>query len=638
MATLALARPRPIFCVTEHAYRDVSTAQAVSAGRFTHLGVTRALGLPPDWMAADLPEDKEWRIEWSKFYYGLDLAHAFSVSREIRFLHAWEQLVDSWTRQVPADFDRSDVIGRRIQNWIYAWNRFADADAFSGFSDPTRAERLVFSIGEQVRHLRGHLTAERNHRTFELYALLVAGLALPELDPRGELVDFAIDELNRNLLMDVRADGVHREASTHYHMVALRTFLGARENARRFGRAFPDSYDRRLEAACDFALHVHRPDGSIPAFSDSDTGRYQDLLVLAGEILGRPDFVYAGTAGARGVPPTRRCVTFPEGGYSVTRSGWGTHGTAFTDERFLLFDHGPLGDGGHGHYDLLSIEASAHGEPLIMDPGRYTYSDAPPDWRRWFKGTAAHNTVCVDGKDQTPYQRGKPKGAVATARLISHRSAPGFDVIEAEAQSPAYEAVHRRRIVFVNDEYWIVADDLTDTQPHVYDLRFHLAPSAQDRAQLVRSNGGVIVTAPNLTLLVAPGGDATLELGWISPLYGTRYPAPVLSVKRRGCAESFASLIYPGSCGEARVRQTVDGARIVLEAHVQSHGRAVIDTVTLSQEEHEAAAGGSTRQARASWARTDARGRLLACAGVNEGTYFAWSPESGARQGDSNAL
>ena len=52
-------------------------------------------------------------------------------------------------------------------------------------------------------------------------------------------------ELDRNLATDFRPDGVHREASTHYHAIALRSFVGARENARRYGVELPAGFDER---------------------------------------------------------------------------------------------------------------------------------------------------------------------------------------------------------------------------------------------------------------------------------------------------------------------------------------------------------------------------------------------------------
>ncbi|HKR96724.1 MAG TPA: heparinase II/III family protein, partial [Candidatus Angelobacter sp.] len=268
-------RPRPVFCVIEHEYRNRKIAEDVCAGKFTENGITLELGLEPNWLKDGLPHDEEWQIAWIKFYFGLELAAAYSETGEARFQQAWERLVSSWIQQAPADFGPTDAHGRRIQNWIYAWNMFADAAHFSGLAE-SLDEKIIASVAEQTRYLRDHLTAERNHRTLELYALLIVALALPEAaDP--ELLDFAMETFYQNLLTDVRPDGVHREHSTHYHMMVLRSYLGARENLRRFGLSFPPDYDERLERACEFAMHCHRPDGGIPTLSDSDAGNYSDL-------------------------------------------------------------------------------------------------------------------------------------------------------------------------------------------------------------------------------------------------------------------------------------------------------------------------------------------------------------------------
>ncbi len=278
-------RPRPVLCVNEHEHRDRALAEAVAAGRFTHVGETRFLGAEPEWLTADLPADEEWRIEWVKFYYGLDLADAFRATGDRRFLEAWERLVASWIVQVPFDHDPSDVTARRILNWIYAWQRLPEARL---------GEILADSIRDQARHVRATLAPERNHRTLELYALLIAGLALDDADLR----DHAVAELQDNLLTDFLPDGVHREASTHYHMVALRSMVGARANCRRHGVRMTAAFDARLSAACDFARAMRRPDGTIPALSDSDTGDYQPLLALAARLLHRPELARP-AAGAR---------------------------------------------------------------------------------------------------------------------------------------------------------------------------------------------------------------------------------------------------------------------------------------------------------------------------------------------------
>lgn len=537
-------KPRPVFCLIEDLYSNRMVAENACLGRFTHIGVTLEPGTEPDWLNAKLIDDEEWRIEWSKFYYGLDLAAAYAETKDRKFLTAWEKLVLSWIRQVPYNHDVSDVIGRRIQNWIYAWTRFASAPHFDGLT-PGFELQILESLRQQIRHLRAHLNEARNHRTLELYALFVAALALPQIASH-DLLKFAISELHANLLNDVREDGVHCEHSTHYHMLVLRSYVAAFENARRFGVNFPPAYDERLEKACEFAMHFHRPDGQIPALSDSDSGNYADLLAHAARLLNRPDFLYAATVGTQGVAPVRRNVSFLEGGYHIQRSGWGNRETPFRQERFLVFDCGALGDGGHGHYDLLNIEVSAGGQPLIVDPGRYTYAEQTPNLRHWFKGTAAHNTVCVDGKDQTAYYRGKPKGKLPEARFVERWSSPGFDMLCGVARSAEYEAVHTRRIFFLGDEYWIIHDRLRGAQPHRYDLRFHLAAAAWEKTSISICENQTRVCAPGMALVFDAGKVATIEPGWVAPLYGIKHPAPVVSVVSNGAASAdFITLIAP---------------------------------------------------------------------------------------------
>jgi Heparinase II/III-like protein/Heparinase II/III N-terminus len=551
-------RPRSVYCAVEHEHRDLQLAAAVAAGRFTHAGVTLDLGSEPDWLAADLPPDDEWRIDWWKFGYGLDLAHAFATTGDRVYVDAWERLVAGFLDQVPLGADASEVAARRIQHWLYAWNAFADASGFTGFEDAF-VDRLLGGLGAQAAYVRENLAPERNHRTLELYALFLVALALPELDGDGGLLGFACRELHRNLLTDFHADGVHLEASTHYHFVALRSLVGARENARRFGLRLPDGYDALLERACDFALHSLRPDGAIPALSDSDTGRYGELLELAGDLLERDDLRWAGSDGLRGAPPEQTGASFASGGYFFQRSGWGR------DARYLVLDCGPLGDGGHGHYDLLSVEIAADGRPLVVDPGRYTYAEGEPNLRRWFKGTAAHNTVCVDGVDQTPYRRGKPRGPVAEGRLLGRFESAGLDVLVGQAVSPAYDAIHTRRVVFVRREYWIVEDRLEGRELHRFALRWHLSGDADGRVGLV---GPDTLLAPGIALVVAPPHAWQLESGWVAPEYGVRLPAPVVVATAGGDASTtFTTLVAPSSpCRPIpSLRVEVDGDTTTVE-------------------------------------------------------------------------
>jgi uncharacterized heparinase superfamily protein len=523
MIVATTVRPRPDFCVNEHEHRDRALADAVAGGVFTFAGETRKLGLEPDWLDADLPADEEWRIDWVKFYYGLDLADAFRATGDRSYLDAFERLVASFIVQVPADHDDSDVTARRIVNWIYAWQRLPEVLIGAELAD---------SLAEQARHVHEHLSPERNHRTLELYSLLIASLALPAIG----LLDFAVEQLHENLLTDFGPDGVHRERSTHYHLIALRSFVGMRENCRRFNVALPDGFDQGLAQACEFARDCRRPDGTIPALSDADTGDYTELLALAARLLAREDLLRS------------RAGDYADGGYFIQR----------TRDRFLIFDCGPLGDGGHGHYDALSFEAWAGDRPLVMDPGRYTYAEGDPNLRHWFRGTAAHNTVTVDGRDQTPYARSRSSLPSATATFLSHTVTDELDVLAGRVESPCYEAIHTRRVILVKGRYWLVEDTLTGERSHRYDLRWHLPPGVRVR----EVPGGIVAADVAIAILGARG--VAVEDGWISPRYGVRHPAPVVSAVAVGPSARFLTLLAPREPGAPAPAFVRDGDALIV--------------------------------------------------------------------------
>jgi hypothetical protein len=152
----------------------------------------------------------------------------------------------------------------------------------------------------------------------------------------------------------------------------------------------------------------------------------------------------------------------------------------------LVLDCGPLGEGNHGHFDALSFELAAHGRALVVDPGRYTYSEAGDvNWRVHFRGTAAHNTVCVDGRHQTRYAPKPIKEALAPRAgpvAPSHRRAgAGHHAAGSRLLAPAGPAARARRQQRVRGRartrdrcswtrrYWLLSDSLA--QPRHAPLR-----------------------------------------------------------------------------------------------------------------------------------------------------------------------
>jgi hypothetical protein len=216
------------------------------------------------------------------------------------------------------------------------------------------------------------------------------------------------------------------------------------------------------------------------------------------------------------------------------RSGWDR------DAHQMLVDVGPLGcpeSGAHAHADLLSVQCSIFGDPVIVDPGTHCHGDSR--WRDFFRSTAAHSTVVVDGASQA-----EPAGSFGwhrrpRVRLREWHSTPEVDFLDAEHdgyRSLTQPVGHRRRVIFIKPAYWIVVDDLSGTGRHDVELRFQFArgpvtlgPHPWTRAATRRGQCLWISAFPSAPAQPAlKSGAASPICGWIAPEFTRLSPAPML--------------------------------------------------------------------------------------------------------------
>ncbi len=534
--------------------------EAMLDGRFEFNGESHQLPDPLRWLE-NPSEDVEWHILLHKFYYAVGLGMRYAETGEVRYAQRWSRLIDGWIESVPAGFIAADVTGRRVQNWIYSYYYFV-ATARPSPIEPAFHRRLLTSIAEQVDYLCENLTPARNHRTLELYAIFLASVAFPEMAHAAQWQAFSLARLEENIRTDLLPDGVQIELSSDYHQLVLKNYLNVRRLAAINGIAIAPDMDSALIRALEFSMHVHKPDGIVPSLSDGDARSFLDLLAIGATLYRREDFRYVASGGTEGSPPANTLARFPHAGYTVVRDHWGTGGRRFRDAQYLVFDCGPLGAGNHGHFDCLNFELAAFGRSLVVDPGRYTYSEAgTTNWRIRFRGTEAHNTVSVDGHNQTLYLprpvkdgtrhrqgsvRHKISGPEPQATMHEVLERDDLVLLHGSVRSHVYDAVHSRRIVFVDRSYWIVSDWLDAPTHHHYALRFQLGEAAlggveraESRAPLLRTPG-LLVAQPE-----DPAIDLAVESSWISYRYGEKLPAPRLCFRTAARSAGFDTVLLP---------------------------------------------------------------------------------------------
>nr|WP_219633606.1 heparinase II/III-family protein [Nocardioides marinisabuli] len=222
------------------------------------------------------------------------------------------------------------------------------------------------------------------------------------------------------------------------------------------------------------------------------------------------------------------------------------HPAGVRPEIWCRVDGGPHGFGSlaaHAHADALSLEVRHDGVDVLADPGTYCYH-GEPGWRGYFRSTAAHNTIEVDGLDQsTP---GGPFLWTQHARSqVDHVEVGDLDVQVWSAHHTGYArldpALRHDRAVRLDRRSGAlqVLDELTASRTHAIRMSYHLGPEVE--AALHGSLARLGWTRPGLdeqvvALLHLPPelewtwhrGEEDPPLGWWSEGLGRRRPSTTL--------------------------------------------------------------------------------------------------------------
>jgi hypothetical protein len=570
---VSIERPRAVSTLRGGAGGDRALAEALCAGTFVHAGERRDFDLDPAWETGRGAD--AWQRALAAFEWGHDLAHAYRETAESRFLTTWQRLVLSWIARGRVEHDPVALVARRIESWIGAWDGFASAPAFGGLPAGV-PRRIVTSLRAQVRHLHRRVAAEPTAFPAEAHAILVAVLAFPHLDTSGALLTFAASTLREHLLHIVLADGVCSAGRLARQAEMLVPLIALGENARRFGLELAPEHEVRLERACDVLLHCH---SSIRAGS----APVSDLLARAGTLLQRGDYLWGASQGRRGVAPGRRNLAFTDGGYQVQRSPWGSR--PLHEERFCLFDVAPASEPAN----TLQVQLTACGHTIVAGPG----GDVRP----------AHPMV----------------------RLVGRRTAPGLDIIRGHAFDAERDAWHDRHVVFVADEYWIIHDRVRDPDTSRHELCLQLEPTAGGQTTVDVRDGNAVITAPGLSVVVAPG-HTPLDIGLVAGGAAGKAPAQLFSVVAEGVPDTEVStLVIPHAPGQTAPTITVHDGPDATVVEVRGVGPEcdAVDWVGWAPRPTLLALGEFRVRAAAAWMRQSGDGRVLAFGASDTGVDAA---------------
>jgi hypothetical protein len=477
---------------------------------------------PPDWNAALDLADIKYTWELNRHLHLVRLAQAWALTGEGRWRASVTAQLRSWLEQCPPadgpNWKSGLELGIRLINWSLIWQLLqgdVDADLRTAWLASIRAHCTLIAA-----RLSRHSSAN-NHLIGELAGLYVAACTWPCWPASLAWRAQARRELEEQMQAQFHDDGVHREQAFAYHgfccdFLQLAGLLGQAS-----GDAFSHAYWTRLQRARDFQRAAANVGSNV---GDADDGRVWRL-------------------GANGAHWLRHLFPGPPPPAIPAQPAW-----AFPDAGYYLFgqegrvqgmvDCGPLGYLGiaaHGHADALSLTLNIDGAPVLIDSGTHGYW-RDQRWRDYFRGTSAHNTVRVDGLDQS----------CGGGRFLWLRKAQTR--VDAVPTSPAdfflfashdgYMRLpdpvrHQRSITFQNDAL-VVQDHIAGKQTHRSEIFWHFAPHLV--VELAGQGVTVRTARYRLTLQASCGTLALVRgaddppLGWYSTAYDVKSPCTVLRI------------------------------------------------------------------------------------------------------------
>jgi hypothetical protein len=473
--------------------------------------------------------------------------------------------------------------------------------------------------------------------------------------------------LLEHLDLDVYADGGHSERAPSYHSHVLDVYARVAAVAELNGQP-PLQAHPRFAGMYQWLAEQLNPLGASPNFNDSHLIWVGEWAATGAVLLGdpalkglaehfgtadevawtlaglppRPSGQSAAEAYATlpAVPPQGASTLQPVSKFAVLRAGLAP------DDLYLAVNYGPLIGHeyeSHSHLDALAFVASGYGAPLALEAGLALLHYDDPLYKTWLRTAQAHNMLVVNGQD--------PDEAAKDGDLLAWSSSPLADYfVAAHAGYQAQGVHHRRLILFVKGEYWLIHDELMQTGAAELDWRLYTPhPLTHDagRWQPDQWPGLVVVplapTEGNITpvqgFAVVPGPRAYLGEATLRDIPGLSH-----TQQRAAPRAMYLHLLYPArDAAQAGALQAEPAALIEGEGEAARMMTGRGDDLFLIQTGPSAALPPWRTDARTAWLRSPECWALFAGAQLQHGdtallqasapltAMHLWPAEAGAQ-------
>lgn len=489
------------------------------------------------------------------------LGKAFYITQDEHYAQKAISLINSWIKQNSPYYGINWVsafeLALRIISWIWTLKFIASSESLTQMA----YKKICKSLFRQASHILKNLSlysSANNHLIAELTAVAFVGIYLKQDRWKKKAFTLLEEEIGHQLL----PDGAGTEQSPYYLAHVMEYYLLISLVLKEREYVIPEKIRKGLARAAIFLQSVLDQDGYPFQIGDNDSGEVmrlssnysnsKSLLNLVAfvteeygvlrEDLGQDEktFWLIGPEKFQRLSQKvdKKVVrhAFPEGGYYILERTY--NGTQIK----LIFDCGPLGMrpmAGHGHADALSFILIVDGLPVFIDPGTFTYFKSD-FWRNYFRGTSAHNTIRIDGKDQSKF--------IGKFLALSHAKAKCTSWNEGTEVSGSHDgyvhykspAVHNRTISFDDKNSVLRIFDIIETQDsHLLEQFFHLDKHSilkeigDKKFEIETSTKTLNIRMDRSLEVTVYYGDEVIPFGWQSVSFGYKEKIFTLVGRRR---------------------------------------------------------------------------------------------------------
>lgn len=530
--------------------------------------------------------DIKWIWELSRFSFAYPLSRAYIVTKDekyaIAFWSMFEDFIEHNPPELGANYKCGQEMSLRIMAWIFGMNAFIDSPETTN----DRLELILKAIHHHADHVEKHFdfalkSVKNNHSLSEAAGMYTVGTVFPFYNLSRKWKEKGKKFIQSEANWQIYEDGSYIQHSFNYQRLAIQNFTWVLRLAQIDGEKFDRSFITKFKKTVEFLYQMQDfSTGRLPNYGMND-GAYIHPLTSLEYLDHRPALQAAWLTltdtrlyeevkvdeislwlgldvGKSYQSPIKGSRLFNEGGYATLRQG-----EQFAMIRCTSYKHRPA------QADMLHLDFWDGKYNILADAGTYSYNTKQENLL-YFNGTASHNTVMLNGKDQMT-KASRFIWLNWTKSSITKFKETAFGTFF-EGEHYGYFPITHRRAIMQSKDILVVVDDIMG---EVKDEQLSLSWlfGVNDVKQLTEDKweirfpdkaywGLKVISSNPYTSKLVNGADNPIA-GWRSLYYGHKEASPQIVIESDIKSEArFITILQKNSQLD---KQGFDGENLLLD-------------------------------------------------------------------------